>query len=359
LGDRGSRGTTYSEIGHAYSKKYQYSEAVSAYKRAFEIHSSIGDDGAAARDLMGIGFAQKTLSEYKLAAESYKQALDTFKRIGSQEGLAGQAWALRELATACRSLGDYVAAENDLQGSLELYSKLKEPQPREEARAEEELAAVYSDRGDYDRALALYKKVRPTLVALGYKSSAAVAAENLGTTLFEMGNRTEAFKQYEISRKEFQEVGDKHGEAWALAKLAQWYVDGHLCDEGLKYASQALTLAKETNYARAMGIAANYMARAYLCAKSLQEAEVEAQHSLESAARANDKFQQAYNLETLALIAEAQGDIQRAVENADKSVALWDSMSSRTAEARSARANLARWKGRLRKRPKAEAQVRR
>ena len=71
---------------------------------------------------------------------------------------------------------------------------------------------------------------------------------------------------------------------------------------------------------------------------------MEAQHALEGEARAKDIWAQAYNLETLALVAEAQGDIQHAVEYAERSVALWDSISSRTVYAWSARANLARWK---------------
>jgi tetratricopeptide (TPR) repeat protein len=354
LGDRGSQASTYFQIGDAYSRKYQYQDARSAYKMAFEIHSSLGDYGGAARDLMGIAAAQFDLGEIELAAESYKQALDTFKRDDSQEGLAGQADALRELGNTYRWLSDYVRAEDCLKRSLELFSKLKEPQPREEAAAKEALATVYRDWGDYDLALALYTKVRPALVDLGYKSMAAYAALNLGSTRFEMGNQTEAFRQYELSAGEFGAIGDKDGEAAVLYRLAQWYIGRHLCDEGLKRASQSLRLAKEANDSRLMLIAGGHKARAYLCAKSLKQAEVEAQQALEGQTRLKNRWAQAYNLETLALIAEAQGDIQSAVENGEKSVALWDSISNRGVDARSARANLARWKE-----SKAEAQIRR
>jgi tetratricopeptide (TPR) repeat protein len=358
LGDRGSQASTYSRIGQAYSNNYQYQDELSAYKMALEIHTSLGDYAAAANDLMGIGNAQDNSDEPDLAAGSYQQALDSFKRVDSQDGLAGQAQALEALGGAYRWLDDYVRSEDCLKRSLELYSELKEPKPKEVASAKQALASVYADLGDYDRAVALYRQARPTLLDLGYKGMAAWAAQNWGSTLFEMGNQTEAFKLYELSRTEFQEVGDKNGEVWVLARFAQWYVGRHLCDEGLKYANQALTLAKEINNGTATLIAGRSKARAYLCAKSLQQAEVEAQHALDGAARAKDRWEQAYNLETLALVAEAQGDIQRAVEYAEKSVALWDSMSSRTVYARSARANLARWKERLlRARSIAEAQL--
>jgi tetratricopeptide (TPR) repeat protein len=325
---------------------------------AFEIDSSLGDDAAAARDLMGIGNAHSSSGENSLAAEFYKQALEKFQKVGFQEGLAGQAQALDELGVAYRWLSDYGLSKKYLKQSLELYSKLKEPQPNNATSAKEDLASVYADQGDYALAVALYREVRPTLLDLGYKAMAAWTALNWGSTLFDMGNQTEAFKKYELSRTEFQETEDKNGEAWVLAKLAQWYIGKHLCDEGLKYADQSLTLAKALNDESAKLMAGRYKARAYLCAKSLQEAEVEAQHALEGATRLKNGWAQAYNLETLALVAEAEGDIQRAVEYAEKSVALWDSISSRTVYARSARANLARWKERLlRARSIAEAQL--
>jgi tetratricopeptide (TPR) repeat protein len=86
---------------------------------------------------------------------------------------------------------------------------------------------------------------------------------------------------------------------------------------------------------RAIGV----KGRAYLCANSWKDAADQAQQALEVAFRWN----QAYNLETLALVEEAKGNLQGAIENGQKAVALYDS-NEHSFDAKTARANLSRWK---------------
>jgi tetratricopeptide (TPR) repeat protein len=347
LGDQRGQAFAYSRIGSAYSHNDQNRESVSAYDMASKIHSSLGNIEATADDFMGAGNAHNSSTEFDLAVECHQRALDKFKQLGvdSQEGMAGQAFALRQLGQDYRWLGNYAYAKDRLHQSLQLYKTLKEPQPRDEANANEELAAVYLGRGEYDHAIGLFAKVRPVLADLGYKSAAAWAALNWGNALFEKGNLPKAFEKYEQSRKEFRAIDDKAGEGWVLAKLAQFYTAKRLCDQAIDYAKQALTLANERNEHSTLSmIVGTYKAGAYLCSKLLPQAEAEAQHALEETTRAKEKVGQAKNLETLALVAEARGDIPHAVENGEKSVALWDSMGAQTVYARSARANLAKWK---------------
>jgi tetratricopeptide (TPR) repeat protein len=265
--------------------------------------------------------------------------------VGTEgEGLAGQASALKELGTSYEILDNYQDSEKCLDQSLALYSGLKEPRPKEVAEAKQVLGSLYRIWGKYDLALPYLQKARQTLVALGNKSAAAFAGFSLGATLFEMGNQAAAFQQYTLSLKESQEIDYKEGEAAVLGRLAEWYVGRHLCDEGVKYAKQALAVAEETNASGEGLNASRFMARAYLCAGSLQQAKAEAQHASDVATQLKDRYASAYNFETLAMVAEAQGDVPGAVANGEKSVALWNSIHSLSVDARSARANLARWK---------------
>src|SRR5579864_7325013 len=127
----------------------------------------------------------------------------------------------------------------------------------------------------------------------------------------------------------------------ALAKIAEWYVDQKLCGKALESANQALKFGEQSNDGSEVRMAHRFRARANLCANMLQDAATEAEEALE--ASRVDRFEQAYNLETIALVAAAKGDLTGAIENGQKSVALWDSMGSRTVHARTARANLIRW----------------
>jgi tetratricopeptide (TPR) repeat protein len=343
LGDRGKQADIYSWIGKTYDKKNDYSQAVSAYQRALALHESLGAGRAAADDRMLMGTAFFDSGNYPAALENYLKALKLLQDLKVDDQ---QAAALREAGTAYRDLGEYKKAEENLNLSLLLYEKLKEPQPRQEARAKYALANLYGDRGDYDRAIPLLKQVQVTFRETGDTTMQGWATLNLGVNQFYNGNLTEAEEEYRLALALFKKVGFKIGQAEVAARRAQWYGAKHLCKESLESADLAYSLAKEVNAGAQILTAKRIKARAYLCAGALQDAKAEAQEALEMSSRVQDKWEEAFSLETLALVAEASGDFQGAIQEGQKAVGIYDAIGSETVYAKDARANLTRWRKR-------------
>jgi tetratricopeptide (TPR) repeat protein len=367
VGDRGSQALAYVQIGKAYTWKDQWLEAASNYKKALEIHRRRGEDDAVRKDLRLVGSALLNGEDYTSAIDYFSDALRAYQQAGSEEKPAGQAHPresgdasrqindyknpedrlaiqaeiLTNLGTTYRWLNDYQRSEDCLYRSMKLYSQLKQPLPREEAQAKFNLATFYLVRGDYDRAIPLLKQVRNTFVEDGNFNYASYAAVNLGSGLLAVGKSADSLRAFEQGLAGFQRAKNNAGVGYALAKTADWYVNQHLCKKSLSYANRALDIGEQVNSKFDVMRARRIKARANLCANSLQDAAAETQRALEMSN--GDKWEQAYNLETLAMIAEAKGDLQDAIQNGQNAVTLWDSIGSRTVEAQTARANLIRW----------------
>jgi tetratricopeptide (TPR) repeat protein len=338
--DRGEQADIYNEIGQAYLGKNDYLQAASAHQQARALHEGLGDKRTVADDIMLIAQAFYRADDYQNAGNWYATAMVLYEQLGISDRRAA---ALERLGSVYVDLADYDKAYGYLDEALRFYQELRPPQPLQEAYVKRSLVNLYGNRGEYDLALSLNRQILVTFRENGDISNEAWTTLGIGADQFYEGNLSEAERKYRLALSMFLRDDNKAGQAEVAVRMAQWYAAKHLCRESLDSAGRANTLAEQANAADQILRAKRVKARAYLCAGALQDAAAEAQVALDLSTKRPDKWEEAFSLETLALVAEASGDVQGAIERGKKAVDVYDSIDSRTIYAKEARLNLARW----------------
>jgi CHAT domain-containing protein/Tfp pilus assembly protein PilF len=202
--------------------------------------------------LTDMGFWSRKLAKYDQAAEFYRQSLQAWQRVG---GPWEQAYVLQglgnvyhekedpvaELQTFQRALPLAVASGDIAQQALALagvgsghYYQFRPGEAREawekalvlsreagetqaEAFVEQNLAALYSNQGQFQRALELFNRA----VAQVPSAGAGSIRLNLGNLYFELGNPEKALENYELARAAFAGVGPVSAEVNALIGIGR------------------------------------------------------------------------------------------------------------------------------------------
>ncbi len=351
LGVRDRQADIYNLIGDVYEKEYLAPEAIASYKQALSLHESLGDREAAADDRVRIA-KEMFSNDHQQALQYYEQAAEEYDKLKIPKKKAN---AIRDAGATYLWFGDYSKAKDYLQRSLDLYDKLDEKSdeklesrnPLDEAVAKQWLANVYIAIGQYTKATLISKQVIATFRDYNWINDEAWAILDLGASQFYQGNLTDALYSYQQGLALFERIDSKPGMAEVWIRMSQWHEARHNCEESIKYADRVFQQGVELHSEVLAMRSKRLKARAHLCAHDLQAAASEASDALNASASRNEQWDEAFNLDTLALIAEARGDLQDAIRCGQEAVEIYDSMRSQTIYANQARSNLARWKSRV------------
>jgi CHAT domain-containing protein/Tfp pilus assembly protein PilF len=214
-----------------------------ALARSQEIEFSEGE----AWSLAGMGFCKSRLALYDEALALYMRSLEVWKRLGSAYH---RAYALEALGNAYLEKRDPEAALRTFQEALPLAlesgdlvrkaritnglgsSQLHGGRPSEasatlekalalsrsisdreaEGAIEHNLAASYQRRGQLQKAVDMYKR----LTLSGPFEEEGKRFYNLGSLYLELGEPEKALENYELSKKAYQQAGQRIGEVDAL-----------------------------------------------------------------------------------------------------------------------------------------------
>jgi tetratricopeptide (TPR) repeat protein len=325
----------HTKIGLVYAQQYKWDSAIAQYKQALVLHESLADQEAVANDEVRIAQASVGIN-YQDAIQYWSQAAGHFQKLNMLEE---EADAIRDMGDEYRVIDDYKKAETSLLQSLGLYRKLALPKPQKEALAKIDLAMVYGTLGEYQRATQILRQALPDLSP----ESRPFAILNLGVFEFYEGNLGEAFKQYQDALGMYKQNESVVGQLDAQIHIAQWYETRGECTEGSNLAEAAQKKALELNETNFLIRAKRVKARSYLCAHQLQKAALEANETLNLSIKLKDRWEEAYSLYTLALVAEAQGNLKDAIANGEKAIGIYHDLGSQSVDAKKLRSNLARW----------------
>jgi tetratricopeptide (TPR) repeat protein len=186
--------------------------ALTCAQNALEIFREIGSKEGEANALELLSGLFMTEDDFHKALECGKHALKIFKQIGSKGGMA---LGLKTLGFIFLQSGDFDKAEEYLKGALKIYQEIDSKEGKIAALGS--LAMIYEDKGD-------------SIKCREYRSEAVRISIQI-------------VEEYQL--KSAKELGNKRGEAIAVALLINLhYMIGDL-DGALKYCQEALTLAKE------------------------------------------------------------------------------------------------------------------
>jgi eukaryotic-like serine/threonine-protein kinase len=153
--------------------------------------------------------------------QDFQQARAAAKRAiakGNAQGaslLVGRAYGvLCELSSNAASVTEAIS---DCENAKQFYSAAGDQD--NEARTLSDFAILFYQRGDFDRADAMWRKATTVFRQVGDAGGVAAASNNRGDLLLEEGQLDEAKKLFQESVPNYQAVGDKTGLALVLNDL--------------------------------------------------------------------------------------------------------------------------------------------
>ncbi|MEM8641584.1 MAG: CHAT domain-containing protein [Cyanobacteria bacterium P01_G01_bin.54] len=358
--------------------------AIEKWEAALLLYQSAGDRLGEANTLRDIAALHSGLGDNQRALDYYNQALPLFRAVNEQRG---EATTLNNIGAIYNALGDRQRALDFFNQALPLFQAVGDR--LNAANTLNNIGAIYNALGDEQQALDYYNQALPLLRGIGAQLSEADALRERGhyqsfvarsdSPLRTESERERAWEQalesYNQALQIYQEVGDRHGEAYVLRGISRLYrdrgqrgvaasyahqarlisgivqldhrrsdtiilndLDGLQSDRGnqqraLDYYSETLSIAREIEDWRAEAIALQNIGRIYHHRDEQQQALDYYDQALTLLRRVEDWRSEAITLDNIGQSHNALGNEQQAIEFFNQALALRRTVGDRNGEA--------------------------
>lgn len=143
---------TFDNIGHLYTKRYDYTNALDQYVKALDIRHKMQDEEGVATSKHNIGVTFFHQEEYDKAVDNLSSALAMRKKMENEQGMAE---SHRYLADVFYKKEIFGKSLNHYKSSLELFKNTRDLASA--AQIARLVGNIYSELGEYDGALAYYQ----------------------------------------------------------------------------------------------------------------------------------------------------------------------------------------------------------
>ena len=258
MGDRGSEGKAYDNLGSTYGCLGDYKEAIEFRQQALSIAKEMGDRGSEGKAYNNLATAYCSLADYNKAIEGYQQSLSIAKEIGDKH-LEGAAHV--NIGSAYYSLGDYKQAIEFDNQALSMAKEIRDK--RLEGKADINLGIAYCCLGNYEKAIEFNKRALSNAEEIGDKRSECKAYANLGSAYRCLANYQKAIEFHRQSLSIAKEIGDKDTEGKEYTNIGSAYYDLGDYRNAKDFHEQALRVTEEVGDKASKGIAYTNLGNAY------------------------------------------------------------------------------------------------
>lgn len=220
-------------LGAGYYRVGELKLAVDYLKKAESLTS---DKGWLSATYNLLGRTLYRMGDLDNALYYHNKHLALSRELGEREG---EAVALNNIAMIYKDKGDYDKALEYFQQALKLSED-----DEQRATAYNNIAIIYSDKGDYNKAIEYLQKAIELGERVGDYHGVAQTYLNLGDTYREAKNYELAEKYLTEGLKRVQKVGDKYWEAYGYAYLGRLYRDKGDINLAVDYLKRAYNLFK-------------------------------------------------------------------------------------------------------------------
>ena len=201
IGDKGSEGAAYTNLGIAYYSLGDYKKAIEFHLKSLKIAKEIGDKSAEGGACTNLGSAYEFLGDYEKAIEYHQQSLSIAEEF-AEKGSQGKAYA--NLGNVHYSLGDYRKAIEFHQQSLSIAKEIKDK--GSQGKVNLNLGCLYDRLGDYRKAIEFHQQSLSIAKEIRQKGLERKAHGNLGLIFENLHDFRQAEECYESSIKVFEEM---------------------------------------------------------------------------------------------------------------------------------------------------------
>lgn len=203
----GQYATILNNMAGTYRLTGDHVKAISLFHEAVEVYRNAGqeDSYAYASVLNNLALAYRENGQYEQAVHCLQQALE---RIESMPGhLHEIAVTYNNLTALYSAMGDKKQAMLYLQRALQAFEKCSDDENVHYAAGLNSLAGFLFAEGDYERALALYRKsMRYTMRFFGENVEYGITCQNMSHVYEKMGKKAEAAAALEQAEKLYERL---------------------------------------------------------------------------------------------------------------------------------------------------------
>jgi tetratricopeptide (TPR) repeat protein len=227
----------HNELGVLYDSKSDFDEAMSHYKKAYNLYKEIKHRKGEASTLGNIGNLYQLRGELDKSLEYYSQAFDLNQRIGNLQGEASN----------LVNIGNVYYSKGELDKALEYHSQALDIDCRIGDTQGETfdlggIGNVYYSKGELDKSLKYYSQALDIDRRIGDTQGEAFALGNMGNVYADKGDLDKALEYYSQALEIHSRIGDAQGEAIALGNMGNIYADKGDLDKALEYTKKALEI---------------------------------------------------------------------------------------------------------------------
>ncbi len=286
-----------------------FDDAQEAARRALNLAKEISDLSLQADALDVLGTALTWQGENEEALPSLKEAVSLSKKLGN---LQLEAHARSSLGSALLGVKNYVAAQEELQTSLQLAGN----NPRELADTSNLLGILYMEQGMAEEAITTYQGSLENSRKIGYLYGQGRALVNLGNLYYFQGRFGTTLELYDQAIPIFAQIEQKRGEVQLRlnrASMSQTFFGDS--DQIVADANYCLAYAQETGDLISIGQALTVLGESSRQQGDFKAARRHLEQGVEAFEKAGDRWMLAQVYGIQALLAIAEGQFEQSLEH--------------------------------------------
>ena len=227
------------EMAGTYQTLNDFKKSFEYLKEKLLILEDIGSKKQVADTIYQIGYHYFLTGDYDEALQNFRESLDFYETIGNE---------LR-VASIQRSIGNIYFLTGELNKALDSYNKafqvLESNKPQSWRYFLTDLAAVFTQMGDFDKALEYLDRVIPLHQAFQDNHAISSVFSDQGVIFWQKGMKDKGLQLMEKSLKMRENLGDRVREAESLAYLIQFNIEMKKPEKAKKYFEELTLINKE------------------------------------------------------------------------------------------------------------------
>jgi signal transduction histidine kinase len=225
-------------IGITHEAQGNYVQALEYELKALAIRQEIGNQIKIGRTLNNIGIIYDEMGNYQKSLEYYFEARKIFEQA---KDLPKVAMVINNIGIVLKAQREYKKVVGYYHEALTIYKTLQNKFGIAACHAN--LGSVYLNWGKYDSSLFYSIKAQNEFEVMNNKQFLASTYTNLGKAYYSTGKNVEALQALMRAKSLNEEYDNKKELAAVLIYLANIKRSMHDYSTGIRYASQALTMA--------------------------------------------------------------------------------------------------------------------
>lgn len=253
----------------------EYNTAIRIWEKGLEIAQTEGNQFLFYSLLGNLGMSLNAIGKFNEAKACLEKSCKACKELGNIQGEISQ---LQVLGSTYRNLHEFESSIKVFKRAVFLSENYYEDSM---CQSLGNLATVYIQTGNYEKAISTLKKGLIIAITEGNKQSEGSMLTNLGTAFFKKGDYNNGInlilKSIDITRQ----IGDKKGECMSLFNLSNICLQFRKFDECIKFSSESLEIASNIGIKPNEANALYNIGAAYLATGNKEMAIINLKKSLE------------------------------------------------------------------------------